>query len=412
VTLVYENLDPTTNGNWNSPMPDTDQPVLHACIIGVGRFANFPASQDVNRPSCADSARAMVDFLIRNKDNLAVPLGSIECLISDPRDAVDVLATLSRTDVQFDPREENDLTVEKGTKDKVRAATEQWTGRIRKGYENGQGISPGDHILLYVCSHGIAERDYSAYAVLEDTDPDPDANIPYEGVLDLQMFSQSAPAKTQAGAVWVFLDACQEVVPLASSIQGGVIGYPITVSSFPEQKACNVHSFCLVGSKYGGKAFAPKTGGVAYFTEALIAGLEKYCVERISGQWMSTSSSLHPGINQISEDVFSRPLETEPLKVPLRNTPFMKTKAPKVPIRISTYPQGVLRDSKNSFIRNLADGTTVATRPIEETEATWLCHLTPSFDAMQVQLDNPRKPESPYRYDFYADLPSRSVKVL
>ena len=175
-------------------MQNTDKPVLHACIIGIGRFTNFPSSHKVNRPACADSARAMVDMLINNADNLAVPLGTIECLISDPRDDPNDLSKLAKTHAVYDPRDEDDLYVEAGTTADVEAATNEWLNRIREGTENSLGAKPGDHILLYVCSHGVAGRDKTALAILEDTDPDPSSNKPYEGILDLKMFSMCAPA--------------------------------------------------------------------------------------------------------------------------------------------------------------------------------------------------------------------------
>lgn len=204
MTLVYER---PFAGDGQAPGADELSPavpVMHALIIGIGRFSNLPPARDADRQACADSARAMISFLIEQDiaENLQVPLASIECLISDPSTAAGDSDELTQTHPSRDPRGETN--VDPGTAADVRQACTDWLTRCRS-----TDAQPADHLFLYVCSHGVAGRDEGALAVLEDINPD--GLNPWSELLDIGSMARHVPAKCGAGAVWIFMDACQEV---------------------------------------------------------------------------------------------------------------------------------------------------------------------------------------------------------
>ncbi|MEM7802603.1 MAG: hypothetical protein AAF633_25645, partial [Chloroflexota bacterium] len=87
---------------------DGDGPVLHALIIGCGHFPHLPDAPIHDRLACPDSARAVVEFLVRQRDNLFVPLASITCLITEANGDPGVVPI---TNPDFDSRLDSDTQV-------------------------------------------------------------------------------------------------------------------------------------------------------------------------------------------------------------------------------------------------------------------------------------------------------------
>ena len=226
MTLVYQRSFSDNGALPGANEVSPDGPVMHALIMGIGRFSKLPPARDANRQACADSARAMTAFLIEQSEagNLEAPLASIECLISDPSAPQGAEDQLAQTHPLCDPRP--DTNVNSGIINNVSQACTDWLTRCRR--EDKTLPRPGDHLLLYICSHGVAGRDHGALAVLEDVDPG--GFNSWSELLDVGSMARYIPAKCKAGAVWIFLDACQEVLDeLKDKVGGPNVFRPVTL---------------------------------------------------------------------------------------------------------------------------------------------------------------------------------------
>jgi hypothetical protein len=254
MTLIYQRA-----------LIDDTKPRMHALVLGIGRFPALDNTPQGDRPACADSARSVVDFLVRHQDQFESQLASIDCLISDPRNPVgqDII---DKTHEDHDPRE--NTHVDPGLKGNVEAICQDWMARAREG----------DCLFLYCCSHGLAGLDERGFLVCEDYNIVPHNKPGF--LLNVGSMAKSLPAALKAGSVWIFMDACQEVLDELLDLEGGVGGIQPARAGLRDQVNWPVKSTAIVAAQLGHLAYAPPGGGKAYFTETLLHGLEKCCVAR------------------------------------------------------------------------------------------------------------------------------------
>ena len=358
MTLIFDRRDTLPDG-----------PQMHAIVLGVGRFPHVPTAPQADRKACPDSARAMVDFLEMHKDDFTASLATVECLISDPRVPPEQ-DTCPRTD--HDPRD--DEAVDSGLHDTVKTACRDWLDRCRED----------DVLFFYGASHGLATTAETALLVCEDY-----KSIPREkshGLLSVDSIVRAAPAETKAGASWVFMDACQEIsqdlLGLAngpSAIRPAELDVTQTSKSF--QKSISVFS-----SVFGGKAYAHKAGGLAYFTEALIEGLSGCCVKLEGDEWYVSGKSLADRIEDILDILYDYPIRTSRLEGGSgRGYRLLKAQDPRAPVAVSTWPESKLKQAVSARIVT-RDPPHAEVKTRNDTAPVWRCSVSLASKELKVEV--------------------------
>lgn len=339
---------------------DMDGPATHALIIGCGRFRDYKPDGSADRVATPAGARKIARFLIDHQDDLVAPLASIECLISDPAVArgKDVLHLGA---FPHDPRPDD--AVEAALADAVRAAGDRWLDRCR----------PGDHMFFYMASHGVVERDRSALGAMEDLGVVPRRR--WSQTLNVQHLAVSLPV-TGAQSCWVFLDACQEVIPELIEQYDGAQALILMTPSLQELTQVSVRSVALAGSRFGGMAWAPTNGDPPWFTQALIQGLSGCCVDAIDGLgWVVSGQQILFGLAKVANAALDYPgLNTEQLTNFNQIAGLVKVAQPMIPVAVRTQIEGHINQAQ-SVTADDGNGT-IETRA--DNEMTWRFRVEPS----------------------------------
>lgn len=323
------------------------EPCMHALVVGCGRFPFMPNPAQVARQACYDSAVEMVRFLLEHQDSLLPRLGSVACLLADPQVAAGEgldrlpagLPTIGQAVPVASPEQEN-----------VNDALNDLLGRCR----------PGDSLFLYFCSHGVAGRDETGLLVLEDVHRN--AGNPWRQMLDVKYLAQVLPVRSGAASVWVFLDACQEVLPELKDQAGGVqLAAPI-VAGVTEISRCPVVSATLSAGRYGTATHAPPEGGTAYFTRALIEGMTRCCVERRQQEWRVTAMRIMFGLENVARAVDGTMIETGPLLPFNKEAQLLRVDQPSIPVHVTSLPEAFLEGAADVRLLD-EEHQVVATKP-------------------------------------------------
>ena len=366
---------------------------MHALVLGIGRFPHLDGAPAGDRPACVDSAKAVVDFLVRNADQFDAPLATIECLLSDPRNELGA-DRLARTDPAHDPRETE--AVDSGIHQHVEKACDDWMDRVREN----------DVLFLYCSSHGLAERDLRCFLVCEDYNERPTNKARY--LLNIGSIAAALPAAKRAGAVWIFVDACQEVLEELVRIVGGVRGIEPVQANLDQITTWPVRSIAVGAASFGQFAYAPAAGGVAYFTEALLHGLEHCCVEAQAGGWHITTKQLLFSLDDVAFARNARAIRSAVLSSPSGNQRLMRVETPRIPVAISTRPEAMMASAQQVDIRTRRNtGTALATKA--DTSGIWRCELSLDERQLEVRLDFAQQPQKLLPFDL--DPPSVRVEV-
>ena len=270
-------------------------------------------------------ARAILRLLYETRDLLIAPLATVECLLSDPAcahgaDKLGVPSVISDKDGGIDK-------VDPVLYDKVKSAGYAWLNRCEVG----------DHMFFYMSSHGVADRDYTAAALFEDIRGTQFSK--WSQSLNVNALALALPT-TKAGACWVFLDACQEIVPSLLGQYSGTKGLTLIDASAQEMANATISSVSLVGSRFGQQGWAPRTADPPYFTQALLRGFEA-CVERPTNEtWVVTGQQLQYHVRHVAEAAFGYVLETQPLCVFAEEARLLRVPNPRIPV-IVRMPIGV-----------------------------------------------------------------------
>lgn len=271
----------------------------------------------------------MMSFLSAQADNFVAPLWTIECLLSDP--AVAPTTDLLGVDLQTAAPAGTNASapgdpVKAASIAEVEIAGDVWLGRIR----------PGDQAFFYMSSHGISDGS-NALGLCEDVLSK--TNKKWSQSLNVSTLATGLTTPLIGAARgWVFLDACQELVP---SLLGRPTGLPgLHLIEFDVDMSTKARNTCgIAGSPVGGKAWAPTSDDPPFFTQALLVGLGKACVEAVPELgWTVTAARLMFDIPRVGEAALGRKgIETS--LITTFNQPLvalLKVSSPMVPIALST----------------------------------------------------------------------------
>ncbi len=382
MTLVYKRT-----------LDDNTKPRMHALVLGIGRFPHLDDAPNGDRPACADSAREVVKFLVRNEDRFEAKLATIDCLVSDPRNP-SRQDKLPKTHPTHDPRP--DQKVDAGLRRKVEDICDEWMDRAREG----------DCLFLYCCSHGVAGVEERGLLVCEDYN-ERETNKPAY-LLNIGSMANSLPAANRAGSVWIFMDACQEVLDELLDLRGGVGGIQPARAGIRDQVSWPVKSTAIVAAQLGQLAYAPPAGGVAYFTETLLHGLENCCVEAHNGQWVVTSRQMQNTLEKLALVLNSRAISTSRLGNTQAHHRLLPINDPQIPVAISTKPEALMTNATQVEIKPRRVGAN-AVMTKDNAEPTWRCALSLNERLYKVCITNGAN--NPTQQEFDLDPPSVFVRV-
>lgn len=310
---------------WENPAaPD---PATHAFVMGVG---HYPHKSELNIASAADSAKWMVDWLIRNADNLVPPLGSIEVLISDPPDDENRYSW-SQT-VQPEPT----------THANIVKAGERWVGRFGPGTSNTA--------FFYACGHGVS---LSSEPVVVTEELDQSSNQPWTYV-HVSSLARSLRQNENVEAAFLFIDACSERVAslelLPAEHRKPAIFYPATAWEVKDRNNTGV----LCAAPGGELAFEaplprdpahPERNGVQIgcFTQTLVRALDGWSIREWNGKWAVSWPGLQSDLKQLMR--YSYPLLSKNAFEPTPLYGFNEERVlvlppnPRIPVVVRTRPE-------------------------------------------------------------------------
>lgn len=314
-----------------------DGPRLHALVIGCGRFPYLPGAPNSDRQACYDSAVAVIEFLAERADDLEPPLARVDCLLSDPR------VPAGGQDMLLPSPEGTQAGLVEMAVAPVREA------EVRRAFEELlEAFRPGDTVFIYACSHGVAGRDETGLLVLEDVNSS--LGSPWAQLLDVKSVALHLPARSGAANVWIFMDACQEILEELRDQAGGVRGIaPVTTTS-SAMVTCPVRSTALAAARYGQQTFAPAAGGVAYFTQALLDALGQSCVEWRDREWRVTAKELNYGLDSIARAAGIPAIEVTALTSHNKQAHLLRVANPSVPVLITSRPAATLATARSAHL--------------------------------------------------------------
>lgn len=256
-----------------------DGPALHAFLIGVGAYRHLPGGSGpatVKQPRLKQlptpplSVTAMLDWLRTGYRNAAVPLGSVEVLVSAPGGgAVD------------------GVPVDEATMANVRTAKNAWLARCDR--------HAGNVALFYFCGHGL--QGTNQYLLLDDFGADPTDTM--ATTIDLDRF-HAGMAGCKASTQLFIADACRQV-PWEMSILHDVLGASLLPAKVGGNNGRNAP--ILRATAIGEAAFGPDDG-VTYFTDALLRGLRGAgATESAENRWEVKYFGLVSAIDTLLEEV-------------------------------------------------------------------------------------------------------------
>lgn len=303
---------------------DLQGPRTHAFIIGCGRFPYLRA--EAARRATVAGARAIAKFLIKNADNLVAPLASVECLLSDP----DVEIGKDQLGIGAVPHDARDEEARK--KDAVEAAVSAFATTAGAAWL--KRCEPGDHLFFYMSSHGVADSAATAAGLFENVLENP--HNKWAQSLNVNTLALLLPL-TGAGACWVFLDACQEIVPSILGQYNGAGGILLINGNPADLANTKSRSVALAGSRFGQKGWAPIAAKPPFFTQALLSSFTA-CVEpQAGGGWAVTGKQLLFGLREVADASLGHStLETEPLVPFAQPVRLLNVEKPLIPVVIRT----------------------------------------------------------------------------
>lgn len=357
------------------------EPQTHILIIGCGRFSHLP--RKVARQACADSAVHMADLFIEKAilpagagGRFEVPIGSVEMLLSDP--SKEQGKDSYRRTGDRDPRAAGDQAVSAATLNYVKQATNDWLHRCDR--------AKGDHVLLYCCSHGVADGDTVGLLVLEDVKSNHWDE--WEQLLNIRRMAMGISARLQPGASWFFVDACQELLLDILQVHEGVAGFsPVkaTVADLVDYRRKGLPKPVVVGLGYGQKTFAPETG-VAYLTEALTYGFRHCCFEFVRGEYVISGRKLVEGVADIADVQFGRIQDVSDWGMDSVHSRahLFSAEDPKIPLVVYSHQSGKL-NGRNPVRLKCNDGL-VCERQLGDEGNRWLCSVAPPFGDYSLEI--------------------------
>jgi hypothetical protein len=319
---------------------DVPGPKTHAFVIGCGRFPGLDGALAQRLPQTVAGAHAFIQFLEREADNFIAPLATIEVLLSDPafQAGQDRFARAGRA---HDRRADDQ--VDSATRENARTAGNRWRDQCQ----------PGDHMIFYMASHGVADGEARAMGVLEDINTSPHQR--WHETVNVASLARGLP-QLDPGAGWIFLDACQTLYPEVLQYVEGVASLSWITVDVVALASRPKNAVALGGSRYGEAAWAPAQGA-PYFTQALLHGLEGACVQAEEHLgWAVNSRPLLWDLHKVADAALDwRHLHPEMLAPCNLELSLLKVAQPMVPVAVRTNPQADLAHAV-SVVAAAADG--------------------------------------------------------
>lgn len=274
----------------------TDQPRLHALIIGVDEYDHLGLG--VPKPSrllsglspltiATPSARRVATWLESNYTNPDCPLGSVELLLAPQQTIVKDDGT--------------NVTVDKSTMANIKTSANAWFKRCDT---NANNIA-----FFYFAGHGIST--ISRFLLPADFG-DPELADDWENCIDASGL-QDGMTKCKAQHQYFFLDACRDA-PLGALTQKNPRGHPLVGGADFEDTVAL--SAVYSAASEGRQAFG-RDGEGTFFSEALLMCLNGIAANRPSPRkWQVDAASLGNALVSIMQSLAER--ENKPLSCECR----------------------------------------------------------------------------------------------
>ncbi|GFD70369.1 caspase family protein [Alteromonas sp. KUL106] len=234
--LIYENRN----------LIDSDSPVMHAIIIGIGAYPNAgDILDDLSSPS--HSAREIATWLLDCNlgSEQPYPLASLSLLISEDSPKEFKHISIPQPVIPKQPNSNN-----------VKDAVSKW---IRRADSNVQDLT-----FFYFCGHGVSNGISSQSLLLADYNSD--KYNPMDGAIDFKGFVRGM-RRCAASRQLYFIDACRNTAEIATDTESK--GHPLIAANINRQHDGFVEPAIFYATVEGGMAYG-KRNSISYFTEALI----------------------------------------------------------------------------------------------------------------------------------------------
>ena len=267
-SCIWDSMDSTISG-----LDHHSEPSTHALVVGIGRYANAQALPNPIKPNPliqpVDSALAIAHWLIKHRDSLLKPLGTVTLLLSDPRLTIsDSLATRAKLP----------------TITNLQLAVDAWFDVLNRDNANFG--------FFFACGHGVFSNGQE-YLLAEDYGSRP--RDPFENIVALRDFFTTMKTCKASNQVF-FADCCQEVVPRMQNELVSLKGYDFggaNASDIKYGERGMMFSTTVTNKAIAGKRITP-------FTEALLKALDSGAAKKIlGGSWSVTFQQLTIAVPEI-----------------------------------------------------------------------------------------------------------------
>jgi hypothetical protein len=304
----------------------------HALVIGVGHYPDAKPGRGARKdlrtvpdlPSAADSAKLMCDWLMKNRDELAAPLASLEVVIAEPPDQQDRYQWI------------NAQNVEDANSINVNTAGTRWLKELT--------AKPGEIGFFYACGHG-AGLSTQPVVFLSDLNANPVNPWAHHNI---GMTASALRHLKGVEAAFFFSDTCREFIP---SFQ---LGNSQDLSRFvpppdPFEVGRDKVSLLCAASEAVLAYEGPVEGGTTKFgrfTQTLIKGLDG-----ASARWRGNAWSVHPsGLfddmkllqRAYRPDWRAEPFEPSHPMTQNQVVPIVRPSKPRLPMLVLTDPEDAM----------------------------------------------------------------------
>lgn len=261
----------------------SQDPGIHALVIGVGSYANAGGyGLDADLSSASVSAFEFAQFLLSDLRYPSHPWKSADVVISRAGD----LSPAKEQEIRHGLARFGAWNFEPATFDVVSAAIKAWKVRC--------DASPDDIAMFYFCGHGVEYRGVIAL-LLENFDAD--AHGYFDGSVDLHGM-HAATAAMKARDKFFFVDTCREApwqVQELTEIE------PPSVLPRVDKSHAELAPIYLA-TRESARAFG-KPNECAQFTSSILASLRGAGARRGTGdhqgKWVVLTDSITSGIAEV-----------------------------------------------------------------------------------------------------------------
>lgn len=302
------------------------QPGAHALVIGVGDYPHLQGGSGALSPdhggmgqlsSPPESARAFARFLLQGYQHPALPLASLDLLVSE------AASTPFPTPADGLPG--------RAAFDAVKAAVLAWFARADTDADN--------LLLFYFCGHGLASGGQTTLLCDDFGSLPPN---PLEHALDftgLYLGLDKCKARRQV----FFVDACRVASPTLFTTLN-FVGHPVIPGS--ARFASRTRQAPVYYATVAGAAAYGQVGRPSVFTEATLQAFEGAGCDDLDGGWAVQTDALNRGIFHLMRRAVSRAATVGQLSTVDNLTRFALHHLPgrpRVPVEVACHP-----DAKNA----------------------------------------------------------------